>query len=258
MATQEMTALITGASNGIGYEISKIFASHGHPVVLVARNAEKLNALADEIRRTYKVKALVIPMDLSRPQAPEELFKALESQQVPIDILVNNAGYGIYTPFTEVEAKDTLNMLQLNILALTHLTHLFLPGMIKRGQGRILNVGSIGSFIPTPSMAVYCATKAYVLSFSEALHVELEGTGVTVTALCPGNTDTGFHARAGVEKGSDTMSARLVAEEGYRALMHKRPVTVPGLYNQFLVSLPRLLPRGWVPQIAGRALKSAE
>ena len=247
---REKTALITGASGGIGYELGKLFAAGGYDLVLVARSEQKLNELAADFCEAHGVKATVLAKDLSDPAAPDEIFSALQAQSITVDVLVNNAGYGTYGPFAEIEPAQELNMLQLNIVALTHLTKLFLPGMIERGFGRILNVGSTGSFAPCPTMAAYCATKAYVLSLSEALSEEVRGTGVSVTALCPGVTYTGFQARANVEHArmvkSGGMSAEQVAEIGYRALMRGKSVVVPGIQNRLMAILSRITPHALV------------
>jgi short-subunit dehydrogenase len=185
----------------------------------------------------------------------------LQAQSVTIDVLINNAGFGTHGPFAENDWPEELSMVQLNVVALTHLTKLFLPGMIERGFGRILNVGSTGSFAPVPLMAAYGATKAYVLSFSEALGEELTGTGVTVTAPCPGVTRTGFQARANVEnlrmvKG-DSMSARQVAEIGYKALMRGQAVAVPGLMNQLTTLAIRITPRSLIRRVSKQMMKPA-
>jgi short-subunit dehydrogenase len=261
MPANGKTALITGASSGIGYELSKLFAADSYNLVLVARSGRKLNELAAELCQAGKINVTVLAKDLGDPAAPDEIFKMLQAQSVTIDVLINNAGFGTHGPFAENDWPEELSMVQLNVVALTHLTKLFLPGMIERGFGRILNVGSTGSFAPVPLMAAYGATKAYVLSFSEALGEELTGTGVTVTALCPGVTRTGFQARANVEnlrmvKG-DSMSARQVAKIGYKALMRGQAVVVPGLMNQLMTLAIRITPRSLIRRVSKQMMKPA-
>jgi short-subunit dehydrogenase len=262
MQTKSRTALITGASSGIGYELSRLFAADGYDLVLAARNAPKLQDIATDLTKTYGICVTILAQDLSDPTAPGEIFKALQVQSVAVDILVNNAGFGAHGPFAQSDLGEELSMVQLNVVTLTHLTKLFLPGMIERGYGRILNVGSTGSFAPVPLMAVYGATKAYVLSFSEALAQELKGTGVTVTALCPGVTRTGFQTRANVEnvrmaRGA-SMSARHVAEIGYAALQRGTPVVIPGVWNWLLAFTTRFLPRSLVTSMSLKMMESAE
>ena len=255
-------ALITGASGGIGYELSKLFAADGYNLVLVARSQDKLDQAAAELSQGYGVNVLPLAVDLGDPAAPAEIHAALQAQSIRIDVLVNNAGFGVHGPFAQTEWAEELAMLQVNAVTLTHLSKLLLPGMLERGWGRILNVGSTGSFAPAPLMAVYGASKAYVLSFSEALGEELRGTGVSVTALCPGVTRTGFQARAGVGSTryvqSGTMTARQVAEIGYRALMRGQPVVVPGMANSALVLLSRFMPRALATRIAYRMMERVE
>jgi hypothetical protein len=242
------TALITGASGGIGLELARIFAREGYGLVLVARSRERLIEIAAELKPAA---VQVIVKDLTLPGAPEEL-----QREVPkVDVLVNNAGYGVYGPFVKNPLPDELGMLQLNMTALVVLTKLYLPGMVAAQNGKILNVASTAAFQPGPFMALYYATKAFVLSFSEAIASELEGTGVTVTALCPGPTATGFQAAAKLEnsrliKQMKVMDSRTVAEAGYRALMAGKPVVIPGLLNKLLAQSVRFSPRGLVTKIA--------
>src|SRR2546423_6004428 len=193
------TALITGASSGIGLDLARLVAADGNNVVLVARSGDKLAELAAELESKHHIRAFVAPIDLADPGAPEELYHVLEEQGIAIDILINNAGFGTHGPFAEADLAAQMQMLQVNVAALTQLTWLFLQPMIRRKQGRIMNVASTAAFQPGPFMAVYYASKAYLLSFSEALANELHGTGVTVTTLCPGPTITGFQHRAGLE-----------------------------------------------------------
>lgn len=256
------TALVTGASSGIGRELARLFARDGYDLVLVARNATRLEALAAEVRESHGTHALVLPTDLALPSAADEVYAHIESRGIRVDALVNNAGFNVYGPFAETDAAAELDMLQVNVIALTRLTKLVLPGMVRRGSGRILNLGSTGSFAPGPFDAVYCASKAYVLSFSEALAAELEGTGVTVTALCPGPTRTAFATRAGMTE-TPLFSGRVaepsgVAETGYRALMRGRRVIVPGIGNALLAFSVRLSPRTLVASVGRRMLLRTE
>jgi short-subunit dehydrogenase len=254
----KQTALITGASGGIGLEFTKIFARVGYDLVLVARNEDKLQKVKAELEKRRGVSVRVIPKDLADPSAPDEIYNALEQSGVQVDVLVNNAGYALFNPFVERDAKETLDMLQVNIMALTHLTRLFLPGMIERGIGRVLNMGSTAAFVPGPLMAAYYASKAYVLSFSEAIADELRGTGVTVTVLCPGATETGFQKRADMEnsrlvQGRRIMDPTSVARAGYKAMMQGKAVEVPGLGNKAVPFFVRLAPRRLVPGLVRRA-----
>ncbi len=261
MSPDGKTALVTGASSGIGRELSKLLAADGYNLVLVARSGQKLDELAAELGRAGKINATALAKDLSDPAAPDEIFKTLQAQSITIDVLINNAGFGARGPFAQNDWADEMGMLQVNAIALTRLTKLFLPGMVKRGSGKIMNVGSTGSFAPGPSMAVYCATKAYVLSFSEALASELKGTGVTVTALCPGVTLTGFQARANVENirmlRGGGMSARQVAEIGYRAMKRGTPVVIPGAWNWLMIFSTRFIPRSLMTSMSKQLMEPA-
>jgi short-subunit dehydrogenase len=259
MQTQQ-TALITGASGGIGYELSKLFAQDGYDLILVARSADKLKQIAEELTKSHNVSVILLAKDLSDPKAPAEIFEAVESKGLSIDVLVNNAGFGMRTPFATAHPEETLQMLQVNVVALTMLTRLFLPGMLARRAGHILNVGSTGSFSPVPLMAVYGATKAYVLSFSEALSEELRGSGVTVTALCPGVTYTGFQERSRttdiemVRLGG--MSAADVARIGYKAMKRGQTIVVSGLFNQLMALSIRFAPRALIRRLSRRMMES--
>ena len=262
MNIHKHTALITGASGGIGYELAKLFAADGHNLVLVARSAGKLNDLAAELTRAHSVAVTVLPADLSDPAAPAEIFAQLQAQGLTIDFLVNNAGFGATGLFAQADLTEQLQMMQLNMVSLTHLTRLLLPGMLERGFGRVLNVGSTGSFAPGPLMAVYCATKAYVLSFSEAISEEVRGAGVTVTALCPGVTRTGFQERAQVGNmrllQGPAMSAEQVARIGYQAMQRGQAVKVTGLANQLMVFSLRFTPRWLARRVARAMMEQAE
>ncbi len=232
---------------GIGRELAKLCAADGHDVVLVARQREQLEALADEIRVRYGVQASVIPCDLSEPDSAARLLDELTRRNQTIDILVNNAGFGLYGSFHELGLARQLDMLQVNIIALTRLTHAVLPAMVKRRFGRVMNMSSTASFQPGPGMAVYYASKAYVTSFSEALAFELRSSGVTVTALCPGPTKTNFQSTAGLVDSPMyrlvASNAERVARDGYRAMMRGRSLRVSGVLNWIGVQLVRIAPR---------------
>jgi len=254
------TALITGASGGIGYELAKVFARHKHNLVLVARNGNKLEQLAQELRQVFGVKVLVLAQDLSLPNAANLIFDQLQSKSIRIDFLVNNAGFGNFGFFMETDWVKEEQMINLNITALTHFTKLFGQEMVKNKYGCILNVASTAAFQPGPLLAVYFATKAYVLSFSEAIANELKGTGVTVTALCPGPTQTGFLEAAALEdsllfKGKKLATAREVAEYGYTALMAGKTVAIEGATNQFMARSVKFFPRKWVTAMARKMVE---
>lgn len=252
--------LVTGASSGIGRELAILSAERRRNVILVSRGEERLASLASDLRSRHAVDAVVIPKDLSEPEAPPKLFAEVERRELAVDALVNNAGFGTHGPFHETSVDTQLEMLRLNVTALTHLTHLFLPRMLRAGRGRILNVASTAAFQPGPLMAVYYASKAYVLSFSEALAEELRGSGVTVTALCPGPTRTEFQARARMEESNlvrfGLADARSVAEAGFRAMESGRAVVVPGLANRLLALSVRLSPRALVRRIVKQINRS--
>jgi short-subunit dehydrogenase len=247
-------ALITGASSGIGLELAKIFAGDKHDLVLVARSGDKLNELATELRKE-NIRVEVIVADLSLPNAAQDLFNAVQQKNIAIQFLVNNAGFGDFGFFTEANWKKTERMINVNITALTHLTHLFLPPMIKNGYGRVLNLASTAAFQPGPLMSVYYATKAYVLHFSEAIGNELKDTEVRVTALCPGATESGFQSASNMEesrlvKGRKLPTAKEVAEYGYKAMMKGKAVAIPGVFNYLLAQSPRFTPRALVVKVA--------
>lgn len=242
-------ALVTGASAGIGVELARLLAVD-HDLILTARRAEALHALAAELTNAGAA-CHVFPADLADNAAPRQLFDAVAAAGLTVDVLVNNAGFGDLGPFVKADGAKTLKMIQVNVAALTELVSLFLPGFVARNRGRILNVGSIAGFQPGPYMAAYYATKAYVNSFSEALHSELRGTGVTVTVLCPGPVATEFAAVAGartrqVFSAGQSMPARPVAEAGVRAMRAGRRLVVPGWRNKVLLFLERFAPRAVV------------
>ncbi|MBL8148987.1 MAG: SDR family oxidoreductase [Blastocatellia bacterium] len=255
-------ALITGASSGIGKELAEVAASDKNNVVVTARNEEKLEELAKDISKKYGVLTKVVALDLVDPAAPQKLFDELSKQAIIPEILINNAGYGLFGGFHETDVNDELSMLQLNIVSLTHLTKLFLPNMIKRKAGKVMNVASTAAFQPGPLMAVYYATKAYVLSLSEALAEELSEFGVTVTALCPGPTESGFQARAQMEdsklvQGKKIMSSRTVAEIGYDGMMKGKAIVIPGSANKILAQSVRFLPRRAIVKIVKKIQERA-
>jgi short-subunit dehydrogenase len=247
------TVLITGASSGIGRELAKCFAEEGCRLILVARTRASLEALAAELRQSYQIEVRVLPADLAQPETPICLFANLEAEGLQVDVLVNNAGFGAQGPFAELPLERQLEMIQVNVTALTHLTHLFLPAMIERRRGGMINVASTAAFQPGPLMAVYYATKAFVLSFSEALAEELRGSGLTVTALCPGPTHTNFAVAAGMQNSRllrmKSMSAKAVAQIGHRAFRQGRYVSIAGLRNQLAAFSVRLAPRVLVRKI---------
>jgi len=251
------TVLITGASSGIGLELARCFVADKSRLILVARNTEALESLAEELRRAHGIQTIVLTADLSRPETPARIFNELQSAGVTVDVLVNNAGFGAHGDFAGLPLRRQLEMIQVNVAALTELTGLFLPGMIERKRGGVLNVGSVAGFQPGPGMAVYFASKAYVLSFSEALAEELAGTGLTVTALCPGPTATNFGnvARGAKERQfkARKMSAETVARIGYFAFRKGRVVAIPGLQNHLLIFLTRITPR-WLQRKAVKSL----
>ena len=249
------TALITGASSGIGLELAKLFARDGYDLVLVARRREKLEALGEDLAGRHGIRFRAIAADLADPAAPAGIVGQLAAASVAVDVLVNNAGFGELGKFSETDLETARQMIQVNITALTLLTKLFLPGMIARHRGRILNVASTAGFAPGPLMAVYYATKAYVISLSEALAEELRGSGVSVTVLCPGPTLTEFQAVAHMESARlfrlpGVMDAGAVARAGYAGLMRGKRMVVPGLLNRALLLVIRLSPRGVVVRVS--------
>ncbi|HET9979122.1 MAG TPA: SDR family oxidoreductase [Ktedonobacterales bacterium] len=252
----QQTALITGASSGIGAAMARVFASEGYGLALVARTESALNALADELRATYGVPVTVVPRDLAQPAAAQAIFETLQQANVTVDALVNNAGFASYGPFAQADLRNELNEMQVNMVALTALTRLFLPGMVERGRGGVLNVASTAAFQPGPGMAVYFASKAFVLSFSEALAYEVRGAGVHVTALCPGGTQSAFFDRAQMQNSryvrSHLMDAATVARAGYEGLRRGRPVVIPGKRNRLLALGARLFPRPVVTRVSAR------
>jgi short-subunit dehydrogenase len=253
------TALVTGGSGGIGLALARLLARDGHALVLVARGEERLRAEAAGLETDHGVPVAPLAMDLSRPGAARELHDAVSAAGLHVDVLVNNAGFGTHGPFARSELDEQIDMIRLNVEALTGLTRLALPGMLERGSGRILNVASTAAFQPGPDMAIYFASKAFVLSFTGALAEELRGSGVTATALCPGPVLTGFQERAGVGVGEIPLHSRIfltdverVAAAGIRGMRRGDPLVVPGLLNRLGAMLPRFIPWRWQAPIVSR------
>ncbi len=251
----ERVTLITGASAGIGTELARVFASNGHRLALVARRADRLAALAAEISAGGGAAPIVIACDLGQPDAGDKIAAVLATEGVEVEYLVNNAGYGLFGSAVELDRADQLGIIAVNIRAMTDLSLRFSDQLIRH-RGGILNVGSIAGFLPGPGMAVYYASKAYVLSFSEALRGELAGRGVRVTALCPGPVPSEFQARAGIRPGLDSailnVSPSDVAKAGYRGLMANKRAVLPGLGIKMVPLLLRLFPRGFILAAVGR------
>jgi len=245
-------------TSGIGAELAKQFAADGFNLVLVARNQTRLEELAKTLRAAHGIQVNVLPKDLSSATAPEEIFDAL--RDTPVSVLVNNAGFGAYGPFARSDLRDQTGMMQVNMTALVELTHRFLQPMLARGRGRILNVASTAAFQPGPMMNVYYATKAFVYAFSYALAVELRGTGIVVTTLCPGTTHSEFfeRARMRVSRTWPTMEARAVAETGYRGLMRGKRVVIPGMTNKIAAALARRAPARLTTAVVARIHRRAD
>jgi short-subunit dehydrogenase len=255
MGLPPQTSLITGASGGIGYELAKLFARDHFNLVLVARSSDKLNQVAAELQSQFGVIAKSVALDLASANAPKFLFDRLQREGIAVDVLVNNAAFGGFGEFASMPEEEILGQIHLNIAALTHLTRLFLPAMLARRSGKIMNVASTAAFQPGPLMAVYYATKAYVLSFSEALANEVAGSGVTVTCFCPGATDTNFQKRANMEnsrlfKKVGAMNAETVAGDGYRGLMAGRTLVISGAKNWLVAESVRFAPRKLVTALS--------
>jgi short-subunit dehydrogenase len=256
MATQKnrTTALITGGSTGIGLDLAREFASHGHDLVVVARQRDRLDQAAGALEGKYGVKVTAIPSDLSIDGSPQRLYDAVIGEGIRIDYLVNNAGFGLGGEFADTDLDRELDMIQLNIAAVVHMTKLFMQPMLRRKKGRIMNVGSTAGFQPGPLMSVYYASKAFVLSFSEAIAEELRDSGVTVTCLCPGPTETEFAHVAGIKQTRlftqmGVKDSAEVARFGYRAMMKGERVAIPGVRNKMLVQVERATPRRLVTTI---------
>jgi uncharacterized protein len=250
-------ALVTGASSGIGVDLARAVARRGWNVILTARREDRLRALQAELRERHGVAAVVVPLDLASPEGRRDLFRWLEEAGREVDLLVNNAGIGDYGPFVESDRSRVLGIVELNVVALTELTHHLLPGMVRRRRGWVLNVASSAAFQPGPLMSVYYATKAYVLSLSEGLREEVHRSGVGITVLCPGPTVSEFQEKAGVNASYlgawfPRAGSERVAEAGVRALLRGRPVAVVGVATRLQLALLRVLPRRVVPGIMRR------
>lgn len=244
-----MTTLITGASGGLGAEFANLFAADGYNLILIARRLEKLTELKNELEKQYNISVSVFSCDLSEQSAAQKVFDFVQNQNISVDILVNNAGFGDWAFFAESNLQKQQMMMQLNMYTLTTLTHLFLPQMISKKCGRILNVASVAGFMPGPKMAVYYASKAFVRSFTESLSVELKKTksGVTVTALCPGPVSTDFWNRAEADKSSLSKrvlfaDSKKVARYGYKSLMKGKVIALPNFSTRLFVFLAKILP----------------
>lgn len=242
------TALITGASSGIGAALAERFAQAKHPLVLSARRVEKLEELAGKLRSKHGITVTVIPADLSQPEGIAKLIEQIATVNITIDILVNNAGLGVYKRFAETNWEHQRTMLHVNMLALTELTHRFLPGMLQRGHGQILNISSVAAYLPGPMMACYYATKAYVSSFSESLSIELHGGGVAVTTICPGPTTSEFAStssmdQTGMFEGPHVLTSDQVADDAYTSCLKGRRVRIPGFLTRWMMRLAGWLPR---------------
>ena len=257
------TALITGASSGIGRELATLFAKDGYNLVLVARSEDKLQEMADKFKQQFGTASVtVIEKDLSKPEAPQEIYDEVARQQITVNTLVNNAGFGEYGKFaTETDLQKELNVIQVNLTALVHLTKLFLKDMVGRNEGKILMLGSIASIMPNPLMAVYGATKSFIYSFSEALRNEVKDTDISITVLMPPATDTDFFNKAGAmntvaQEQARSMDPADVAKEGYDALMKGKDKAIAGFSTKLQAAAFRVLPDSMVSQVARAQMKS--
>ncbi len=248
------TALITGASGGIGLELAKVHASKGDNLVLIARNQAKLEELKAELEKEHKIEVIIIAKDLSSPNAAQDVYNETTQKDIRVDFLINNAGFGDFGMFYDTDWEKEHKMIELNITALTQFTKLYLKDMVKRNSGKIMNVASTAAFQPGPTMAIYYATKSYVLHFTEAIANELKGKNITVTALCPGATESGFQAVAEMEdsklvKGKKLPSSKIVALYGYKAMMKGKTVAIHGFMNAVLANSVRFMPRKMVTSV---------
>ena len=255
-------ALITGGSVGIGAALADVFAAHGHDLILVSRSREKLEARGRAIRQQFGVDVICLPEDLADPEGARRLHQSIEGQGLEVDYLVNNAGVGLYGKFTTTDLDAEMKMIQLNVTSVVDLTKRFLPSMVARRSGRILNVASTAAFAPGPWMSVYFATKGFLLSFSQAIEYELKTSGISVTTLCPGPTESEFKARAGSQRSrlfqSFVMDAPPVARAGYEGMMKGKSVVVPGLRNKLIPVGTRFAPRSLIAQLSYRAARPVE
>lgn len=256
------TALITGASGGIGLELAKVHASKGGDLVLVARNKSKLEELKVKLEKQFSISVYTIGKDLSLNNSALEVYNETTSENIQIDYLINNAGFGDFGMFTETDWSKELQMINLNITTLTQFTKLYLTDMVKRGNGKIMNVASTAAFQSGPTMAVYYATKAYVLSFSEAVNNEVSDKGVSITTLCPGATESGFQAAAAMEesalvKGKKLPTSKEVAEYGYAAMLKEKTVAIHGFMNNVMANSVRLFPRQMIVKVTRKIQEKA-
>jgi short-subunit dehydrogenase len=255
-------ALITGGSVGIGAALADVFAAHGHDLILVSRNREKLEARGRAIATKFGVDVVCLPEDLTDPEGPRRLHEAVARLGLDVDYLVNNAGVGLYGKFATTDLGAELKMIQLNVTSVVDLTKRFLPSMIARRRGRILNVASTAAFVPGPWMSVYYATKAFLLSWSQAIDYELKASGITVTTLCPGPTESEFKVRAGSQRSrlfeAFVMDAPRVARVGYDGMMKGKAVAIPGMRNKMIPIAARLAPRPLIAQLSHRAARPSE
>lgn len=248
------TVLITGASSGIGMELAKLFAADGSDLVLVARREDRLNELAEDLKSKHGVEVYVLPKDLTQKSAPDEIYNQLENENIQIDVVVNNAGFGNKGHIADLDLNLQLDMIQVNLVALTHLTRLFIPGILERGHGGILNVGSLAGFQPGPNLAVYFATKAYVLSFTEALAEEISNPNIKISCLAPGPVKTEFGEKSDLEDSLlfkvSLMEMEPVVKAGYEGFRKGQTIVIPGLKQQIVPFLNRFTPRLLVRKIA--------
>ena len=246
-------ALVTGASSGIGWELAKLFAADKSDLVLVARRKERLDALAEELKDEFGVDVYVLPKDLSDPEAPKEIFEELKAAGIDVDVVVNNAGFGLRGPFANIDMDGQIDMVQVNVVALTHLTRLFLPGIIERGRGGILNVGSLAGFQPGPNLAVYYATKAYVLSLTEAISEEITNPHIKISCLAPGPVKTEFGEKSALDDSllfkMSLMEVGPVVKEGYEGFRQGKVIVLPGIKQKLIPVLLRFTPRFLVRKI---------
>jgi short-subunit dehydrogenase len=254
--------LITGASAGIGAALADVCAEHGHDLILVARRRERLDTRAAEIERKFRVKVACVVEDLADPAGPKRLFDAVATLGLEVEQLINNAGVGLYGKFAVTDLDAELKMVQLNATSVVELTKRFLPSMVQRRSGKVLNVASTAAFVPGPWMSIYYATKAFVLSFSEAIDYELRPGGITVTTLCPGPTESEFKVRAGSQRSrlfeAFLMDAPTVARAGYDGMMKGKTVVIPGLRNKLIPVAARLIPRPMIATMSHRAARPTE
>ncbi len=247
-------ALVTGATSGIGYELAKLLAADGKDLVIIARDKDSLEAVKTEIENKYRTKVKILPRDLSVSSAPLDIFSELEKENISVDVLVNNAGFVVYGLFSETDLQKELGMIQLYVSTLTYMTKLFLSNMLENKSGWILNVSSGMALLPVPLVSVYSASKAYILYLSEALANELEGTGVTVTCLCPPQTETEIFKRAKIENTklakAKKMDAFTVAKDGYAALKQGKVIAIPCMKSKMLPIMVRILPRNMLIKMA--------